>query len=164
MKNAANAFIWPASTFMLALILTVVPMPDTAAAFRPDWAALVMIYWTLLAPERFGLMTALFLGLAVDTLSGALLGQNAFAMLIITYVGLKLHLRLRFSPISQTTMTVFGMLSAYEFVLFWVDGVAGRTVPYSERWMPVLTGTLLWLVIRGALDRVRRRDQARIST
>lgn len=164
MRKAVNTFIWPISTFMLALILTVIPMSDRAAAFRPDWAALVMIYWTLLAPERFGLMTAVFLGLAVDTLSGALLGQNTLAMLIVTYFGLKFHLRLRFSPISQTTMTVFGMLVVYEFVLFWIDGVVGRTVPFSERWLPVLTGTLVWLLIRGALDRVRRQDQARIST
>ena len=163
MRNAVNTVIWPVSTFILALVLTVVPMPDTAAAFRPDWAALVMIYWTLLAPERFGLITAMFLGLAVDTLTGALLGQNTLAMLVVTYFGLKCHLRLRFSPISQTTIAVFGMLVAYEFILFWIDGVVGRTVPYSERWMPVLTGTLLWLLVRGALDRVRRQDQARIS-
>ena len=109
MRDAANTLVWPVSTFVLALILSVIPMPDLALAIRPPWPALVMIYWTLVAPERFGLMTAMVLGLAVDTLSGALLGQNAFAMLIITYIGLKFHLRLRFSPISQTTMTVFGL-------------------------------------------------------
>tara|TARA_Y100000814_G_scaffold137326_2_gene99589 strand:+ start:132 stop:626 length:495 start_codon:yes stop_codon:yes gene_type:complete len=164
MRDAANTLVWPVSTFVLALILSVIPMPDLAVAIRPPWPALVMIYWTLAAPERFGLMTAMVLGLAVDTLSGALLGQNAFAMLIITYIGLKFHLRLRFSPISQTTMTVFGMLLIYEFILFWVDGVAGRTVPFSERWMPLLIGTLLWPLILELFDRIQRHDQARIES
>jgi rod shape-determining protein MreD len=164
MRDAANTLVWPVSTFVLALILSVIPMPDLAVAIRPPWPALVMIYWTLVAPERFGLMTAMVLGLAVDTLSGALLGQNAFAMLIITYFGLKFHLRLRFSPISQTTMTVFGMLLIYEFILFWVDGVAGRTVPFSERWMPLLIGTLLWPLILELFDRIQRHDQARIES
>ena len=164
MRDAANTLVWPVSTFVLALILSVIPMPDLAVAIRPPWPALVMIYWTLAAPERFGLMTVMVLGLAVDTLSGALLGQNAFAMLIITYIGLKFHLRLRFSPISQTTMTVFGMLLIYEFILFWVDGVAGRTVPFSERWMPLLIGTLLWPLILELFDRIQRHDQARIES
>ena len=163
MRDAANTLVWPVSTFVLALILSVIPMPDVVAVFRPPWPALIMIYWTLVAPERFGLLTAMFLGLAVDSLSGSLLGQNAFAMLIVAYFGLKFHLRLRFSPISQTTMTVFGMLLVYEFILFWVDGVAGRTVPFSQRWMPLLIGTFFWPLILEGLDRIRRHDQARIE-
>jgi hypothetical protein len=51
----------------------------------------------------------------------------------------------------------------YEFMLFWVDGVAGRTVPLIERWAPPLTGAAVWVVLRvfwGSDD--RREARARL--
>ncbi len=162
MRDQNTDWVLPISSFILALALAVVPLPGAVAAFRPDWVPLIMIYWALVTPERFGLLTALWLGLALDTLSGALLGQHAIAMLVVVYLSLRFHLRIRVFPIWQMTMTVFAMLAIYEFVLFWVDGVAGRTVPYIERWAPVLTGALLWPLILGTLDRVRQDNQARV--
>ena len=162
MRDPNTDWILPISSFILALALAVIPLPAAVAAFRPDWVPLVMIYWALITPERFGLLTALWLGLALDTLSGALLGQHAIAMLVVVYLSLRFHLRIRVFPIWQMTMTVFAMLAIYEFVLFWVDGVAGRTVPYIERWAPVLTGALLWPLVLGTLDRVRQDNQARV--
>jgi len=152
----------PLFTFVLALALSVVPLPEAVAAFRPDWVPLIMIYWALVTPERFGLLTALWLGLAMDTLSSALLGQHALAMLVVVYFSLRFHLRIRVFPIWQMSMTVFAMLAIYEFVLFWVDGVAGRTVPYIDRWAPVITSGLLWPLVLGTLDRMRQDNQARI--
>ena len=162
MRDPNTDWVLPISSFVLALAFAVVPLPGAVAAFRPDWVPLIMIYWALVTPERFGLLTALWLGLALDTLSGALLGQHAIAMLVVVYLSLRFHLRIRVFPIWQMTMTVFAMLAIYEFVLFWVDGVAGRTVPYIERWAPVLTGALLWPLILGTLDRVRQDNQARV--
>lgn len=162
MRDSNRDWVVPSITFVLALALSVVPLPGAVAAFRPDWVPLTIIYWALVAPGRFGLFTALWLGLAVDTLSSALLGQHALAMLVVTYLSLRFHLRIRVFPIWQMTMTVFAMLAIYEFVLFWVDGVAGRTVPYVERWAPVVTGTLLWPLVLGTLDRARQANQARV--
>ena len=162
MRDPDTDWILPLSTFVLALALPVLPLPVTVAAFRPDWVPLILIYWALMTPERFGLLTALWLGLAMDTLSGALLGQHALAMLVVIYLSLRFHLRIRVFPIWQMSMTVFAMLAIYEFVLFWVDGVAGRTVPYIERWAPAVTGALLWPLVLGTLDRMRQGNQARV--
>jgi len=53
------------------------------------------------------------------------------------------------------------LLGLYEFILFWIDGVADRTVPLIERWAPPLTGTLLWLVMFTFFDAGRREARAR---
>jgi rod shape-determining protein MreD len=71
-------------------------------------------------------------------------------------------LRFRVFPVSQLTLTVAGLLGVYEFVLFWIDGVAGRTVPLVERWAPVLTGTILWTMMLVFLERDRREARARL--
>jgi rod shape-determining protein MreD len=115
-----------------------------------------------MSPRRLSLFTAFWMGLAVDTLSGALLGQNALALLVIVYIADRFHLRLRVFPVSQLALTVLVLLGLYEFVLFWVDGIAGRSVPLMERWVPPLTGTLVWLVMVYLFDRGQREAQARL--
>ncbi|GIT14758.1 MAG: hypothetical protein CM1200mP36_05140 [Gammaproteobacteria bacterium] len=84
-------------------------------------------------------MTALCLGLALDSLSGALLGQHAIAMLVVVYLSLRFHLRIRVFPIWQMTMTVFVMLAIHEFLLFWIDGVGGAERALHRRWAALFT-------------------------
>ena len=161
---AARRSNWWASTLslVLTLALVAVPLPDSVAPLRPDWVAVVLLYWSLMAPRHFSLLTAFWMGIALDTLSGALLGQNALALLVVVYLAEKFHLRLRVFPLSQLAITVFVLLGLYEFILFWIDGMAGRSVPLVERWVPPLTGTLVWVLLYMMFDRREREAPARL--
>jgi len=154
---------WWASVLSLAatLMLAVVPLPDLVAPLRPDWVAVVLLYWSLMAPRHFSLLTALWMGIALDTLSGALLGQNALALLVVVYLAEKFYLQLRVFPVSQLAITVLLLLGLYEFILFWVDGMADRAVPLIERWLPPITGTLVWLAMYVLFDHRERAAPAR---
>ena len=66
-------------TFVIALLLTVIPLPDWARYLRPDWVGLVLIYWCMALPERVGVTTGWFMGLLVDLLTGTVLGQHALS-------------------------------------------------------------------------------------
>ena len=149
-------------TFVFALALTVMPLPVSIAPFRPEWVPLILIFWSLMAPERFSLLTAFWMGLLLDTLSGALLGQHALALVVVIFFTVRFHLRIRVFPIWQFAMTIVLLLVLYEFVLFWVDGVAGRSVPLIERWGPLLASALVWPLILGYLDQFRRDAQVRV--
>jgi rod shape-determining protein MreD len=150
------------SSLVATLALASMPLPDAVAPLRPDWVAVVLLYWSLMAPRHFSLLTAFWVGIALDTLSGALLGQNALALLVVVYLAEKFHLRLRVFPLSQLAFTVLLLLGLYEFILFWIDGIAGRTVPLVERWVPPLTGTLVWVVMYMLFDRREREAPARL--
>jgi rod shape-determining protein MreD len=162
MRRKHRGLLMPAFSLALALVLAVLPLPDSVAPLRPDWVAVVLLYWSLMAPQRFSLLTAFWMGIAVDTLSGALLGQNALALLIVVYLADRFHLRLRVFPVSQLAFTVLLLLCLFEFILFWIDGMAGRTVPLVERWLPPLTGTVVWLVMVMFFDRGERESRSRI--
>jgi rod shape-determining protein MreD len=162
-------------SLVLTLVLAAVPLPGAVAPLRPDWVAVVLLYWSLMAPRHFSLLTAFWMGIALDTLTGALLGQNALALLVIVYLAEKFHLRLRVFPLSQLAITVLLLLGLYEFILFWIDGLApavssdiavlanrGRTVPLVERWVPPLTGTLVWVAMYMLFDRREREAPARL--
>jgi rod shape-determining protein MreD len=176
---AARRHWWVSILSLLTtLALASVPLPDAVAPLRPDWVAVVLLYWSLMAPRHFSLMTAFWMGIALDTLTGALLGQNALALLVIVYMAEKFHLRLRVFPLSQLAITVLLLLGLYEFILFWIDGLAsagavpclpgegasacGRTVPLAERWVPPLTGTLVWVLMYMMFDRREREAPARL--
>ena len=161
---AQRSYSWflPALSLVLTLALSLVPLPHAISSFRPDWVAVVLLFWSLTAPRRFSLLTAFWMGIVLDTLSGSLLGQHALALLVIVYVAERLHLRIRVFPVSQLGLTVLALLGLYEFILFWIDGVAGRTVPLSERWGPPLAGTLVWLALLAVFDSGRREAHARL--
>jgi rod shape-determining protein MreD len=152
----------PASGLLLTLALSVMPLPDAIAPFRPDWVAVVLLYWSLEEPRRFSLLTAFWMGIALDTLTGSLLGQHSIALLTIVYLAERFHLRLRVFPVSQLAITVLVLLGLYEFILFWIDGAAGRTVPLIERWAPPLTGTVVWLFLSWWFSGNRHEARARI--
>jgi rod shape-determining protein MreD len=159
---ARNSWWVSFSSLVATLALAAVPLSDAVAPFRPDWVAVVLLYWSLMAPRHFSLLTAVWMGLALDTLTGALLGQNALALLVIVYLAEKFHLRLRVFPLSQLAITVLVLLALYEFILFWIDGMAGRSVPLVERWLPPLTGTLAWVALYMLFDRREREAPARL--
>jgi rod shape-determining protein MreD len=161
---AERGYSWfvPALSLVLTLALSLVPLPPAVSSFRPDWVAVVLLYWSLTAPRRFSLLTAFWMGIVLDTLSGSLLGQHALALLVIVYIAERLHLRIRVFPVSQLGLVALALLGLYEFILFWIDGVAGRTVPLSERWGPPLAGTLVWLALLAVFDGGRREAHARL--
>jgi len=161
-NDAGSHWFAPTISVLAALMLSVAPLPDAVSAFRPDWVAVVLLYWCLIEPRRYGLFSAFWLGLVLDALSGTLLGQHSLALLVIVYLSQRFYLRIRIFPASQLATVVIALLGLYEFILFWIDGVAGREVPLVERWGPVVTGGMLWLVVLVGVERGRRAAEARM--
>jgi rod shape-determining protein MreD len=127
-----------------ALILAIAPMPNWASPFRPDWLALTLIYWTMMSPRTYSIGTAWIAGIVLDVTQGTPLGQHAIALCFVVYITVKFHLQLRVFPISQMSATVFVILSFYQFILFWINGIAGVSAPAVTYWGPVATDALIW--------------------
>lgn len=140
-----------------ALMLAMAPMPDWASPFRPDWVALTLIYWTMMLPRTYSVGTAWIVGIILDVAQGTLLGQHAMALCFVVYVTVKFHLQFRVFPASQMSATVFAMLAFYQFILFWINGVAGVTTPAITYWGPVITGALIWPLLTLIFGSVRYR-------
>jgi rod shape-determining protein MreD len=147
-------------TIVISLMLLMVPLPDWAESFRPDWVTLVLIYWAMSLPRTWSVGTAWLIGLVLDVSQGTLLGQHAVALCITVFVTIRLHLLMRVFPILQLTATVFSLLALYQFILFWINGVAGVTAPSSDYWGPVISGTIIWPAAYVLLSGVRYRTRS----
>ncbi len=131
-------------SIVVALMLTMAPIPDWAAPFRPDWVAMTLIYWSMNLPRTYSVGHAWMVGIVLDVAQGTLLGQHAIALSFIAYLTVKFHLQLRVFPVSQMALTILPLLAVYEFLLFWINGVTGIHTPLATYWGPVLTSALLW--------------------
>jgi len=72
----------------------------------------------------------------------------------------RFHLLMRVFPLSQLGATIFALLALYQFILFWVNGVAGVTAPPIAYWAPVITGTIVWPFLHMFLSGVRYRARS----
>lgn len=163
MSDEAHRYVIAWGWLMAALALSVVPWPGVVNALNPDWVVLLLIYTSVTDPRRFGLVTAFLAGLALDVMNGALLGQNALALITISYLCARFHFRVRAFPLSQIVGWSAALLLLYQFILFWIDGVVGRSVGAGERLGPVFSGTVILFVAWILRDYDQRDTRMRIG-
>lgn len=146
-----------AVSFIVALLLTALPMPAWAAMWRPAWVALVLIYWCLAVPNRLGIFVGWTLGLFLDVLSGTLLGQHALALAVVAFVAGRSHRVVRVLPLWQQGISVFGLVFCYQALIIWVNGIQGMPVMASAYWASPVVSTLLWPWVFVVMRDVRRK-------
>ena len=138
---------------LISIILTIVPTPDFLENFKPDWTLLLLIFLSINIPKEFNVGTAFILGILVDVSKGTLLGQHAFAYLLVIFLTSKLHLQLRNYPLLQLTAIICLILMIHQFILFWINGISGISSSISSYMGPVISGTALWPIIQNYLVR-----------
>ena len=148
-------------SLVLALLLSVAPMPTFMEVGRPLWPALLLTYWTLALPHRVGMTTAWLVGIAQDVLYGTLLGQNALILALITFLVLALHQRLRMFPMWQQSLVLMVVFGLAQLVQLWLNALTGNRPPTLLFLLPALVSALLWPWIFAAL---RGRAAASTST
>ncbi|NOX77139.1 MAG: rod shape-determining protein MreD [Gammaproteobacteria bacterium] len=148
-------------SFVIALLLHMLALPEWAEALRPDWIALVLIYWCIALPERVGVGVGWIAGLMLDVANGALLGQNALTLAIVAYLALRLHQRLRLFPIWQQAVSVLLLVLLHLMLTLWIKGSVDQSTVTWAYWLSALTSSLLWPVVFLTLRGLRRGYRVR---
>ena len=156
--NANNALVFSvmAGSFLLAALLAVVQIPEWLQWARPEWVALTLLYWCIALPHRIGIFTALLLGLLIDALEGAVLGQNAFSLTVPALCALLLYQRLRVFSLWQQCAVVFVVIGLHQLVGQWVQNLEGSGARSLLFLLPAVSSALLWPMMLQVLRSVRR--------
>jgi rod shape-determining protein MreD len=141
----------------LALLLSVATLPKFMEVGRPLWLALILTYWVLALPHRVGMTTAWCVGLLADVLNGALLGQNALILTLVTFLVLSLHQRLRMFPMWQQSMVLLVVFGLAQLVQLWLNALTGSRPPTLAFVLPALVSALLWPWVCVTLRGVHKR-------
>lgn len=155
MSRARHPWLMPVSLFV-ALLLGLLPMPESWQPFRPYWVALVLAFWVIQDGERAGLGLAFLVGLVADVAYGGMLGEQALRLVVMTFILQRFRLQLRFFPLPQQALVIGGLLAndrIISAVLRWA--LKQPQLPWTYWWAP-LVGLLLWIPLYLLLDTLWR--------
>jgi rod shape-determining protein MreD len=145
------------ASLVIALILMILPLPDWAQIYRPNWMALALIYWSMALPLRVGLWFAFFSGIVLDTSLGTILGQHTLALVVVVYLNLNFYQRIRVLALAQQAVYVFALLLINQVVVAWVEGIMGRPTPLMAYFGAPLVGMVIWPWVFVILRDIRRK-------
>lgn len=152
--RARSPWVLPLS-LLVALLLTLLPMPPALQPLRPYWLALVLAYWVMEDPDRVGLGLAFVIGVVADLVVGTLLGEQALRLVVITFILQRFRARLRFFPMSQQALAIGALLLNDRIVALAIRMTLGEPALASLAWFSPLIGMLLWVPVFMLLDGLR---------
>lgn len=156
-RPASNLFIL--LSVGAALFLNGLPWEGIWLMLRPDFVAMVMLYWCMHRPLRVGIGLSWMVGILADVADASLFGQHALAYTVLAFFGVMLHHRLQMFGLRQQTIQVFGIFAATYGIYAMVHWQASGYMVWPY-FLGCLTSTLLWAPLNIALQAIR---QARIN-
>ena len=152
-RPVSNTFI--ALSVLFALFLNGLPWEGIWLMLRPDFVAVVMLYWCTHKPLRVGIGLSWAVEILPAVADPSLFGQHALAYTLLAFGGVVLHHRLKMFDLRQQTMHVFIILTltyaVYALVHWQVSGYV--VWPY---FLGCLTSTLLWAPLSLMLQAAQR--------
>ena len=136
--------VFVASTLVLALLLNVLPLAGTALMLRPDFLAVVLLYWCIQAPRYVGVGVAWFMGLLMDVGDATVFGQHALAYAFLAYAAEYFRRRVLRFPLWQQALQVVVLLVFCAALVLLVRVVGGSPLPPWTYFVSALTGAALW--------------------
>jgi rod shape-determining protein MreD len=157
MQNKPHATWVIFLTFSIAYLLAIVPFPDWAMNYRPEWVPMVLIYWVMALPYRVGIGWAWVVGLLLDILEGSILGVNALSLVILAYVTLSLHQRMRMFTTFQQSGLMLALIGLNVMICNWLQIITDQTVSTNLMFlMASVTSAIIWPSLFQLLRQIRR--------
>lgn len=131
-------------TLSLAFLANTLPTSGVALALKPDFVALVLLYWCIQAPRYVGVGVAWTLGLVMDVIDATLFGQHALAYAVLAYGAEFFRRRVLRFPLWQQAVQVAALLFACAALVLAVRMIGGAPLPRWTYAVPPFVGALLW--------------------
>lgn len=155
-EHQSGGFLIIIGTVIIGFVLSQIPLPHMLVWFRPEWVAMLVIYWVMALPHRFGIGMAWVTGMALDVLKGSVLGMNALSLTVVAFLTLLLYKRLRMYPLWQQAMMVLVLVGMNQLVFRWIQSLSGTTSDSLIFLMPAIVSSILWPWFFVVLRSVRR--------
>ena len=143
-------------TFVAAMFLSILPLPDGVNLFKPDWMALVLIYWVMAMPSKVGVLVGWLVGIVADVLYGSLFGIHAISFAVVAYLIQLLYHRLRLFARWKQAINIGVVIGIHMLLGLVLRGFTQVTHYDFSYWTPIATSALMWPWVFVILRDVRR--------
>jgi rod shape-determining protein MreD len=141
-------------TMMLAVLLTVIPVPESVKYYWPDWITLVVFYWVLVLPAHLGVMFGWINGLIEDIVNFSLLGQHALGKALTGTVAAMGFNKFRLFNFLQKMFLIVILQSISIAISAWTNHLAFSAPVVLQMWLPALTTALMWPLVSFLMDQL----------
>jgi len=150
-RPVGNMFI--VLSVLIALFLNGLPWEGI---WRPDFVAVVLLYWCMHKPWRFGIGLSWVVGLFADVADASLFGQHALAYAVLAFGGVMLSYRLRMFDLRQQTTQV-GIIFALTYAVYTLVQWQLNGSVVWQYLLGCLTSTLLWIPLSIMFQAMQQR-------
>jgi len=144
-------------SIIIAILLSIIPLPTWAGWLRPRWVLLVSIYWGMMLPYRYSIGFAWLIGLLMDFIQGTIIGEQALLLSFFTYIVIVFHLRIQLLSLMQRTFFVFALSLLYQIGLYAMQAIISHAVFTWHYWLSSLTSALFWPWVYSILRNWQKR-------
>ena len=141
---------------ILAFIVGSISLPHVLELISPFWLLLFFIYWLIYSDSSGIYSAALILGLLLDVLQGAILGQNALALVISS--AFILSVKKSFFVSNLTTQQVYVFIASLIYLIFFLIThlvIQGLQIQWLIIFVP-FTGAIVWPIVRFLLAKLKQ--------
>ncbi len=136
--------LYIAITLFVGMMINLLPLTGWVLALRPDFVALVLLYWGIYQPRKIGFLPAFLLGLGMDVADGSLFGQHALAYSVMMFAAIFLHRRVSMFDMRHQILHVLPILLMMQLIVLGVRHAASGEFPGWWYFLSSITGALLW--------------------
>ncbi|WP_157993539.1 rod shape-determining protein MreD [Candidatus Erwinia haradaeae] len=131
-------------SFLVAIILQIIPYPENLLLFRPSWLLLVMINWVLIFPHQSNFSISFIIGLITDLMYGSTLGIHSLAFSIITYLVVCKNYQFNHYMLWQQALLIIGLSWIINIVVFLLEYFVIRGIFCPEYIFSSIINGILW--------------------
>ena len=134
-------------SLLIGLLLNLLPINESLLILRPDFVALVLLFWGIYQPQRVGMSIAFVMGLLMDVVNSSMFGQHALAYSVMIFIVLLLRRRINVFGLLKQAPQVGLLLLFTQFIMLLTELLKRSDFPGWHYFLASFTGMLLWPLI-----------------
>ena len=128
---------------IIALSLTILPLPQPLSNFRPPWVLLLVLYFEFYLLPSFNILTLLILGLILDVLLASVMGEHAFALILVTWIASQRARRFNYFSMGQQIIFIGFLCLIYQSLIIIIEAFQGHPISFISIG-GVMISSILW--------------------
>ncbi len=134
--------------FIMALILTIIPLPNSLIWIRPPWILLFVLYLQFYLPYYFRILSIFIIGIIMDALLATIIGEHVFILCLMTLIANYRARCFHLLPVSQQMMLIGFFSMIYQVMIIFIDLLLGYNADSLSIFGIGLISMLMWPWLR----------------